>query len=87
MWYGGHLVMDGKMTLGQLIAFQMISRQATEPMTKLLTMWPEVQQTGLSVERVSDILNSRPEPVQGAGKRGEGCFSGAFCFPPFMKMI
>lgn len=80
MWYGGHLVMDGQMTLGQLIAFQMISRQATEPMTKLLTMWPEVQQTGLSLERVSDILNSRPEPVQGAGKRGEGRLQGHIVF-------
>ena len=82
LWYGGHLVMDGYFTLGQLIAFQMISRQATEPMTKLLTMWPEVQQTGLSLERISDILNTRMEPVvqPEIGKRGADRLQGHICF-------
>ncbi len=82
LWYGGHLVMDGYLTLGQLIAFQMISRQATEPMTKLLTMWPEVQQTGLSLERISDILNTRMEPViqQDIGKRGAERLQGHIVF-------
>ena len=63
LWYGGHLVMDGSFTLGQLIAFQMISGQAMGPMTKLLTMWPSVQQTGLALERIGDILNTPIEPV------------------------
>lgn len=63
LWYGGHLVMRGEFTLGQLIAFQMISGQALAPMTKLLTMWPQVQQVGLSLERIGDILNTRMEPV------------------------
>lgn len=72
LWYGGHLVMDGYFTLGQLIAFQMISGQAMGPMTKLLTMWPTVQQVGLSLERIGDILNTGMEPVlMRMGKRGE----------------
>ena len=62
--------MDGYFTLGQLIAFQMISAQALGPMTKLLTMWPSVQQVGLSLERIGDILNSSIEPVlMDIGKR------------------
>ena len=71
MWYGGHMVMDGEFTLGQLIAFQMISGQAIAPMTKLLTMWPQVQQVGLSLERIGDILNTAIEPVlmDNIGKR------------------
>ena len=69
LWYGGHLVMDGYFTLGQLIAFQMLSGQAMGPMTKLLTMWPGVQQVGLALERIGDILNTRMEPViTNAGK-------------------
>ena len=96
LWYGGHLVMDGYFTLGQLIAFQMISRQATEPMTKLLTMWPEVQQTGLSLERISDILNTRMEPVvqEKIGKRGEKRLQGhivleniAFRYRPDLPLV
>ncbi|MBR1858959.1 MAG: type I secretion system permease/ATPase, partial [Selenomonadaceae bacterium] len=63
LWYGGHMVMDGLFTLGQLIAFQMISKQALDPMTKLLTMWPQVQQVGLSLERIGDILNTGMEPI------------------------
>ncbi len=63
LWYGGHLVMDGYFTLGQLIAFQMLSGQAMSPMTKLLTMWPQVQQVGLALERIGDILNTGMEPV------------------------
>lgn len=71
LWYGGHMVMDGYFTLGQLIAFQMISNQALRPMTQLLTMWPQVQQVGLSLERIGDILNTSMEPViMNVGKVG-----------------
>ena len=63
LWYGGYMVMDGRFTLGQLIAFQMISAQAIGPLTKLLTIWPQVQQTFLALDRLGDILHSRIEPV------------------------
>ena len=77
LWYGGHMVMDGLLTLGQLIAFQMLSGQATGPMTKLLTMWPQVQQVGLALERIGDILNTPMEPiVHEVGKRGEQRING-----------
>lgn len=78
LWYGGHMVMDGLFTLGQLIAFQMISRQALDPMTKLLTMWPQVQQVGLALERIGDILNTGMEPiVKDMGVRGAERIDGA----------
>ena len=74
LWYGGHMVMEGYFTLGQLIAFQMLSGQATAPLTKLLTMWPQVQQVGLAL----DILNTPMEPiVHEMGKRGEERIDGA----------
>ncbi len=63
LWVGGHMVMDGDFTLGQLIAFQMIAGQATGPITKLLTMWPNVQQSVLALDRLGDILHSSMEPV------------------------
>ena len=78
LWYGGHMVMDGIFTLGQLIAFQMLSSQALGPMTKLLTMWPQVQQIGLSLERIGDILNTSMEPiVKDMGKRGAERIEGS----------
>ena len=63
LWYGGYLVMDGYFTLGQLIAFQMLAAQATGPLVKLCTMWPQVQQSFLALDRLGDILHSRIEPV------------------------
>ena len=63
LWAGGYMVMRGEFTLGQLIAFQMLAGQAIGPLTKLLTMWPQVQQSFLALERLGDILHSRIEPV------------------------
>ena len=81
LWYGGHLVMDGYFTLGQLIAFQMVSGQAIAPLTRILTMWPQIQQVGLALERIGDILNTPMEPVaMEAGKRGSNRIQGHIKF-------
>lgn len=61
LWLGGHMVMDGKMTIGQLIAFQMLAGQASAPLFRLVGMWQSLQQTMLSLERVGDILLTSPE--------------------------
>lgn len=81
-WRGGMMVMDGELTLGQLIAFQMLAGQALTPLTSLMGMWPEVQQIGLALERISDILNTRMEPVvrQDIGKRGKNRVTGRITF-------
>jgi len=60
-WLGGHMVMESQMTIGQLIAFQMLASQASGSFLNLLGMWQSVQQIGLSIERVGDIINSPPE--------------------------
>ena len=71
MWYGGHMVMDGDFTLGQLIAFQMIAGQALTPLSKLFGMWPQIQMMTLGLEMLGDILNTAIEPVlmDNIGKR------------------
>jgi len=63
LWFGGHMVMDGRLTLGQLIAFQMLAGQASTPVLELIGKWQSFQQAGLSMERLGDVLNTRPEPV------------------------
>ena len=63
LWVGGYKVMNGEFTLGQLIAFQMLAGQATGPLTKLLTMWPQVQMAVLGMKMLGDVLHSRIEPV------------------------
>lgn len=66
LWYGGNMVMAGEFTLGQLIAFQMISGQASAPLLRLVGLWQTVQQAILSVERLGDILHTRPEILRSA---------------------
>ncbi|MBR4153103.1 MAG: peptidase domain-containing ABC transporter [Selenomonadaceae bacterium] len=78
LWYGGHMVMNGEFTLGQLIAFQMISRQALGPLANLLMMWWSIIMLKFALGLIGDILNTPMEPVvQEMGKRGAERIDGA----------
>ena len=78
LWYGGNMVMNGELTLGQLIAFQMITRQALGPLTKILMMWWHLYMFKFALSLIGDILNTPMEPVvQDMGKRGEQRIDGA----------
>lgn len=68
LWFGAHLVMDGKLTVGQLIAFQMLSQRVSDPVLRLVQMWQEFQQAGLSIKRLGDIFNTKPEPAMNPTK-------------------
>lgn len=75
LFFGAKLVIEGKLTLGQFIAFNMLSGQVSAPIIRLAQLWQDFQQVGISVERLGDILNTRTEvpgshltlpPIQGA---------------------
>lgn len=61
MYVGARLVIDGKLTVGQLIAFNMLASQVAQPVMRLAQLWTDFQQTGISVQRLGDILNTRTE--------------------------
>jgi subfamily B ATP-binding cassette protein HlyB/CyaB len=61
MWLGARLVIGGEMTVGQLIAFNMLAGQVAQPVMRLANLWTDFQQTGISVQRLGDILNTRTE--------------------------
>lgn len=61
LYVGVTLVLDGKLTVGQLIAFQMFANQFSGPVLRLVNLWNEFQQTLLSVDRIGDILNTPTE--------------------------
>lgn len=61
MWVGASMVMDNEITIGQLIAFNMLSGQVATPIMRIANMWSEFQQVGISMERLGDILNTHPE--------------------------
>ena len=62
LWVGAYRVIEGDLTIGQLIAFNMLSAQATGPLLRLVNLWQEFQQMGVSMQRLGDVLNTQPEP-------------------------
>ncbi len=62
IWWGAHLVIAGALTVGQLVAFNMIAGRISAPILKLLQLWQDFQQAGLSLRRLGDILNTPREP-------------------------
>lgn len=67
LWLGAGLVMDNQLTVGMLIAFNMLSGQVINPILRLAQLWQEFQQVGVSVERLGDVLNTRTELGSTAG--------------------
>ncbi len=62
LWVGAYHVIGGELSIGQLIAFNMLSAQVTGPMLRLVNLWQDFQQVGISVQRLGDVLNTQPEP-------------------------
>ena len=63
LFLGAQAVIDGAMTVGELIAFNMIASQVVQPILRLSQLWQDFQQVQVSVARLGDILNAPPEPT------------------------
>lgn len=63
LFFGAKLVMNGDFTVGQLVAFRMLSGRVSGPVLRLVQLWQEYQQASLSVKRIGDIFNTPPEPI------------------------
>tara|TARA_B100001248_G_C27397844_1_gene467028 strand:- start:3066 stop:5984 length:2919 start_codon:yes stop_codon:yes gene_type:complete len=61
LWVGATLVLDGQLTLGQLIAFRIISGYVTQPLLRLSTIWQNIQQLKVSFERLGDVIDMPQE--------------------------
>lgn len=66
LYFGARSVMDGSLTVGGLIAFNMISSQVMQPVLRLSQLWQDFQQVQVSVERLGDILNTATERAPSA---------------------
>jgi ATP-binding cassette, subfamily B, bacterial HlyB/CyaB len=59
--FGAKAVIDGELSVGALVAFNMIAAQAVQPILRLSQIWQDFQQVQISIERLGDILNAPPE--------------------------
>jgi subfamily B ATP-binding cassette protein HlyB/CyaB len=57
MWIGASLVLKDALSVGQLIAFNMLAGQVATPILRLAQLWNDFQQVGISMKRLGDILN------------------------------
>ncbi|MFT6926265.1 MAG: ATP-binding cassette subfamily B protein RtxE [Psychromonas sp.] len=66
LWWGVKLVLSGDLTAGELVAFNMLAGQVTQPILRLAQVWQDFQHTLISLSRIGDILS---EPTE-AGAEG-----------------
>ena len=59
--FGARAVMQGDMTVGGLVAFNMLAGQLSAPILRLSQLWQDFQQVKVSIERLADVLDATPE--------------------------
>lgn len=80
LYFGAKLVIEGEMTVGQMVAFRMLSGRVSQPVMRLVQMWQDFQQTSLSIKRLGDIFNSKPEPSLQGGQTRLPAITGNIVF-------
>jgi subfamily B ATP-binding cassette protein HlyB/CyaB len=79
LWFGARLVIGGELSVGQLIAFNMLAAQVNGPVIRLAQLWQEFQQMRIAISRLGDVLDCPAEAGQVSRTRmppikGEVCF-------------
>jgi subfamily B ATP-binding cassette protein HlyB/CyaB len=80
LYFGAYLVMDGTLTVGELVAFNMLSGRVAQPILRLAQIWQDFHQARLSIRRLGDILNAIPEPTFKPGRSAPPPIKGTIVF-------
>lgn len=81
MWFGAWQVIQGELTMGQLVAFNMLVGNVLSPFQRLSMLWNELQEIIISTERINDVLDAQPEEnLQTENRRPLGILRGHICF-------
>ena len=73
LYFGAKLVINGEMTVGQLVAFNMFAGHVSQPILRMSHLWTQFQQVRVAVARLGDILNS---PTERASKPSQSALPG-----------
>ena len=68
LYLGAKLVIDGSLTIGELVAFNILAGRVSAPVLRLAQMWQDFHQARISVSRLGDILNTPAEPTFSSGR-------------------
>jgi subfamily B ATP-binding cassette protein HlyB/CyaB len=80
LYFGAKLVIDGDLTVGELVAFNMLAGRVSTPVLRLAQMWQDFHQARLSVARLGDILNTPAEPTYNPGRAALPAIRGQVAF-------
>ncbi|MDP6310466.1 MAG: ABC transporter transmembrane domain-containing protein, partial [Prochlorococcaceae cyanobacterium ETNP14_MAG_4] len=98
LWVGAYLVLKGDLTIGQLIAFRIISGNVVGPIIRLAGTWQTIQGLQISIERLSDVVDAPTEqpvdenpialpPISGKVEFEDVSFSFNPHMPPVVKSV
>jgi subfamily B ATP-binding cassette protein HlyB/CyaB len=80
LYFGAYLVIDGTLTVGELVAFNMLSGRVAQPILRIAQIWQDFHQARLSIRRLGDILNAIPEPTFKPGRSAPPPIKGTIAF-------
>jgi subfamily B ATP-binding cassette protein HlyB/CyaB len=80
LYFGAKLVIDGELTVGELVAFNLLAGRVSAPVLRLSQIWQDFHQARLSVARLGDILNTPAEPVYNPGRTALPAIRGNITF-------
>jgi subfamily B ATP-binding cassette protein HlyB/CyaB len=80
LFFGAKLVIDGSLSVGELVAFNMLAGRVSTPVLRLAQIWQDFHQARLSVARLGDILNTPAEPTFNPGRAALPAIRGDITF-------
>ncbi|WP_310423908.1 peptidase domain-containing ABC transporter [Chamaesiphon sp. VAR_48_metabat_135_sub] len=76
LWIGASLVISGEFTIGQLFAFNMLSANVISPFQRLAGLWNKLQEIGIAIERICDVIEAKPEEDRETHRQDIGKLQG-----------
>jgi len=61
LWFGAHKVMQGVLSVGELMAFMVLTGSVIGPINRIIRVWDDIQQTLVSIDRLNDVFSAKPE--------------------------
>lgn len=80
LYFGAKLAIGGAITVGELVAFNMLAGRVSEPVLRLAQLWQQFQEARVGVDRLGDILNTPTEAVSGPSRAALPAIKGEIRF-------
>lgn len=80
LFFGAQAVINGELTVGALVAFNMLAGRVAQPILRLSQLWQDFQQVRISVDRLGDILNAPAEPEHNPNRASLPPIKGEIAF-------